>query len=71
MPGMGHPVGFQPCEPAGMRLVPTPSTQQHVMVEMPLLSFTASVLWEAVECWRQGAAEGALEAGFGNPLLVL
>lgn len=68
--GMGHPVGFQPCELTGMRHVPTTSTQ-HVMVEMPLLSFTASASWEAVECWRQGAAEGALEAGFGNPLLVL
>ena len=67
---MGHPVGFQPCELAGMRHVPTASTQ-HVMVEMPLLSFTASESWEAVECWRQGVAEGALEAGFGNPLLVL
>lgn len=71
VPGMGHPVGSQPCELAGMRCVRAPSTQQHLMVEMPLLSFTASASWEAVGGWRQGAAEGAWEAGAGNPLPVL
>lgn len=69
----GFPAARGLCQDLGVGSSSTPSTQQPFTVEIPLLSFTVSAYWGAVEeycisCWGTAQQRGLR---LGSTLLVL